>query len=70
MAITILISVVVAVTFVPACLAILGRWVFWPRIRTGKTQAPLAEIPRSRLVTVITRKRNAVRVIVIGGGVL
>ena len=70
MAITILISVVVAVTFVPACLAILGRWVFWPRIRTGKTQAPLAEIPRSRLVTMITRKPNAVRVIVIGGGVL
>ena len=70
MAITILISLVVAVTLVPACLAILGRWVFWPKVPKPELASTAAEPPRSRLVEVITRKRNAVLVIVIGGGVL
>lgn len=70
MAITILISLVVAVTLVPACLAILGRWVFWPRRPKPEPAPATAQPPRSRLVEVITRKRNAVMVVVIGGGVL
>jgi len=69
MAITILISLVVAVTFVPACLAILGRWVFWPRMPKA-TAAPTAHARRSPVVDVITRKRNAVAVAVAGGAVL
>ena len=70
MAITILISVMVAVTLVPACLAILGRWVFWPRLPAPEPSPATAQPPRSRLVEVITRKRNAAMVAVVGAGVL
>lgn len=70
MAITILISLVVAVTLVPACLAILGRWVFWPGRPEPEPAPATAQPRRSRLVEVITRKRNAVMVVVIGGGIL
>ena len=31
MAISVLVAAVVSLTFIPACLAILGRAVFWPR---------------------------------------
>ena len=70
MAMTILISVVVAVTFVPACLAILGRWAFWPRLPRPEAKAANAPPPRSRLIDLITRKRTAVVVAVVGAGVL
>ncbi|MDQ4089739.1 MAG: MMPL family transporter, partial [Actinomycetota bacterium] len=68
MAFTILISLVVAVTLVPACLAILGRWVFWPHV--PRPQPATAPPPRSRFVEAITRKRNGVLVAVVGAGVL
>ena len=70
MAITILISLIVAVTFVPACLAILGRWVFWPRMPRSEPEAATAAPPRSRFVDVITRKRNGVLVAVVGAAAL
>ena len=70
MAITILISLAVAVTLVPASLAILGRWVFWPRLPKPAPASAAAQPPRSRLVEVITRKRNAVLVIVVAGAAL
>lgn len=70
MAITILISVVVAVTLVPACLAILGRWVFWPKVPRPEPQVTDAPPRRSRFVDAITRKRNAVLVAVVAGGAL
>ena len=67
MAITILISLVVAITFVPACLAILGRWVFWPRMRSADAPPRARRVPSSRVVNVITRRRNALVVVLIGG---
>ena len=70
MAVTILISLLVAVTLVPACLAILGRWVFWPHIPRPHPQPATAPPPRSRFVEAITRKRNGVLVAVVGAGVL
>ncbi len=71
MAITILISLIVAVTFVPACLAIFGRWVFWPRMGAGTTPTPAdSTTRRSRVIDAITRRRNALRVVVFGGAAL
>jgi RND superfamily putative drug exporter len=42
MAISVLVAAVVSLTFVPACLAILGRAVFWPR----RVEAPADGAPR------------------------
>ena len=69
MAITILISLVVAVTFVPACLAIFGRWAFWPRMPSVRAQTT-DDAPRSRIVELITRKRIATAVVLVGGAAL
>jgi len=70
MAITILISLVVAVTLVPASLAILGRWAFWPNVPSADRQRAAGPPPRSRFVEAITRKRNGVLVALVGAGVL
>jgi len=70
MAITILISLVVAVTLVPACLAILGRWVFWPNVPKPHPRPATAPPPRSRFIEAVTRKRNGVLVALVGAGVL
>lgn len=64
MAVTILIGMLVAVTFVPACLAILGRAVFWPR--PPQVTPATGRIPRSRVVELVTRKRVALPVVVVG----
>ncbi len=70
MALTILISLAVAVTFVPAGLAILGNAVFWPR-RPGRDHGGGGRSAmRSRLVGIITRRRVAVAVVVVVGGAL
>lgn len=52
--ITILASLVVAVTFVPAALAITGRWALWPGVRRHGTDDPESEpdeLPRTRTRT-------------------
>lgn len=66
MALTILISLVVAITFVPACLSILGSWVFWPRRprAAGATTGRIAL--RGRVVDVITRRGPALIVLLVG----
>lgn len=74
MALTILISLAVAVTFVPACLAVFGGAVFWPwspRSRVlGATSEASSDSPLpnrgSRLVEVITAKRGALAVVAVG----
>jgi RND superfamily putative drug exporter len=51
MAISVLVAAVVSLTFLPACLAILGRLVFWPRRLAGaETDGPPGETesPRAR----------------------
>ena len=70
MALTILISLVVAITFVPACLSIFGSSAFWPR-RPRAAGSPV-ESPalRSRAVEAITRRRGAITVVVAGVAVL
>ncbi|MDP9072459.1 MAG: MMPL family transporter [Actinomycetota bacterium] len=69
MALTILISLVVSVTFVPACLAIFGQAVFWPR-RPRRSSARRRPV-RTRVLNVITRKRGAFAVVVtVGAGLL
>lgn len=66
MALTILVGMVVAVTFVPAVLALVGRAAFWPR--PGAASGRVS--PGSRIVEVITRKRVALGAVVIGGTAL
>ncbi len=70
MALTILIALVIAITFVPACLSLLGAAVFWPR-RPRTTDSPVDQPAlRSRVVEAITRKRGATVVVVAGAAVL
>ncbi|MFP5316674.1 MAG: MMPL family transporter [Acidimicrobiia bacterium] len=66
MATTILVSLAVAITFVPACLAILGKAVFWPR-QVHRATPPAAPKPRrTRFLDTITRRRGAAAVVVVG----
>jgi len=69
MALTILISLAVAVTFVPACLALLGGAVFWPSSPHRRPPGAPATRP-SRVIEVITAKRGALAVVVVGFVVL
>jgi RND superfamily putative drug exporter len=49
MAISVLVAAVVSLTFLPACLAILGRFVFWPhRLEVVEGQAEPIEDPEGR----------------------
>lgn len=67
MAVTILLSLVVAVTFVPASIAILGRATFWPaRFRPSRSEMMQVR-RRTRLVAALTRKRVAAIALVVGG---
>ncbi len=70
MALTILIGLAVAVTFVPACLAILGRTAFWPRSPKGRTASPDEDRPPSPLVKTITRRGGALAAVFLAGGAL
>lgn len=68
MAVTILVSLVVAITFVPGSLAILGRTVFWPDRPSGSAGSRArSDPPRSAIVNTITRRRGAVTVLLVGG---
>ncbi|MBS1861198.1 MAG: MMPL family transporter [Actinobacteria bacterium] len=42
MAISVLVAAVVSLTFVPACLALLGRFVFWPQRSQAEEEGPAA----------------------------
>lgn len=50
MAISVLVAALVSLTFVPACLALFGRFVFWPhRLEVSTAEdSPEAETPRAR----------------------
>jgi putative drug exporter of the RND superfamily len=50
MAISVLVAALVSLTFLPACLALFGRFVFWPhRLEVSTTEeSPEAESPRAR----------------------
>jgi len=49
MAISVLVAALVSLTFLPACLAILGRFVFWPhRLEDANGDAQGEEVPRAR----------------------
>ncbi len=64
-AISVLVAAFVALTFIPACLALLGRFVFWPhRLDPGGTAAGAEEEPRARGRVVGLAARHPVLVIV------
>ena len=70
MALTVLIGLVVAITFVPACLAILGSAVFWPhKLRRPGTTSRREPRP-GLLIRSIARRGGAVVAMVATGGVL
>jgi RND superfamily putative drug exporter len=46
LALTAAVALVVSITFVPACLALFGRSVFWPSLEERESDAPGAERPR------------------------
>jgi RND superfamily putative drug exporter len=58
LALTAAVSLAVALTFVPACLALLGRWVFWPVLKPGDGgpdhESEEDEAPRSLVARVVT----------------
>ena len=77
LAVTVLVGLAVAVLVVPALLAVLGRWVFWPSRIPGparESEEPgeptvadrpagtSAPMPRSRLVEFLTDRRRAATV--------
>ncbi len=73
LAVTVLVGLGVAITVVPAALAVLGRWVFWPsRVRPGHAEpvdhtaaSTDAPAPRSRLIDWLRVKRNAALTVVV-----
>ncbi len=71
LAVTVLVGLVVAVLVVPALLAVLGRWVFWPsRITAGDTASRSPSpagtgsppVPRSRMIEFLADRRRAAAV--------
>ena len=78
MALAVVVGMVVAVTLIPALLAVLGRLVFWPRRLDRLSAGHLAGRSRrwqTRLVTRLIRRRNAaivlaVCVLALGGAAL
>jgi RND superfamily putative drug exporter len=66
MAISVLVAALVSLTFLPACLALFGRFVFWPhRIEVAAAdETPEAESPRARGRIVGTAANHPILVIV------
>ena len=74
LALTAAVSLAVSITFVPACLALFGRLVFWPRLRPGDEE-PDHEEPlsgtRSRVAEILTsRPVAALLALVVVAGLL
>jgi RND superfamily putative drug exporter len=68
MAISVLVAALVSLTFLPACLAILGRFVFWPHgldEADGDGRADAEEVPRARGRVVGLAARHPVPTILI-----
>ncbi len=72
MALTIMLSLLVAVTFVPAALAIAGPIVFWPSLQrqVAREASPVGDgrrrPPRWSVVRLVARPRNAALVVAFG----
>ncbi len=66
MAISVLVAALVSLTFLPACLALFGRFVFWPhRLEVAAAdQPPEAESPRGRGRFVGTAANHPILVVV------
>lgn len=72
MALAVLVGLAVSVTLVPALLAILGPWAFWPRLRAPwrgtaavrRAAGALAGLRRRRVVELLTRRQAAVPVLI------
>jgi RND superfamily putative drug exporter len=66
MAISVLVAALVSLTFLPACLALFGRFVFWPhRLEVASAaESPEAESPRARGRIVGTAANHPILVIV------
>jgi RND superfamily putative drug exporter len=67
LAVTVLVGLVVAVLLVPALMAVLGRWMFWPSrwpadLDPGSASGPAeagGSVPRSRLIEFLLDRRRA-----------
>ena len=59
MALSVLLGLVVAVTLVPALLALLGRGSLWPSAPTVDASGPSGAVPTSALANALTRRRTA-----------
>jgi len=76
LAITVLAGLVVSVTLVPAMLALLGRWAFWPRRFPGRGSSGTGELTRtrsvraSRVVRLVGTKWRAAVLVLVAGGLL
>ncbi|HZU60086.1 MAG TPA: MMPL family transporter, partial [Solirubrobacteraceae bacterium] len=60
LAIAVMVGMIVAALFVPAALAVGGRWIFWPRMPAVETEAAQAQTPSPE----VTRRRLSVRLAV------
>ena len=69
MALTVLVGLVVSLTLVPALLALLGRWVFWPS-HPGRSAADRVAPRPSRVTRVVTRRGSAAVAAVLSIGAL
>jgi RND superfamily putative drug exporter len=66
MAISVLVAALVSLTFLPACLAIFGRFVFWPhRIDAADGDAAAEDAPRARGRVVGLAARHPIPVILV-----
>ncbi|GMA42064.1 MMPL family transporter [Mobilicoccus caccae] len=70
MAVTILVGLFVAITLVPAIVAVLGRGVFWPRRRAGIASMAQPSRWMAAMVSGLSRKTPAVAALVVSAVVL
>lgn len=63
---TVLIGLLVAVTLVPALMAVLGGWAFWPVRPRPRRQAPRTDTLRLRVLDALARRRRTAALTVCG----
>lgn len=70
LALTVLICLAVALTFIPAALAILGRWAFWPSLRPQPEKERIGWFSRLRATRPASALLGALALAVVGAAAL